>query len=272
MNSHENLTIVKIFFASLWDLGRVFPRGNISFNSLHTKKPNHATKELQGIFNNNDATLVNKFQLVTHLSRASTLMLLQPYLACKLSSKSNVDKVLTSWPLYNFVYANLWIGLFSSSPCGKWRTFSITFAYSSFSLCVSSFVSSLLVFVVGETPSWGDGGMSWLVGASCKKSSSTTIDGPHLIIWLRMILSLQRCSPLQHAQGHKALLCRFRLTLCCCPSWSELSSDSIVAKLKPCSQNCVISSSHNITKMARWMRLYLVKVTHEILGNHLHQE
>jgi hypothetical protein len=107
MNSHENLTIVKIFFASLWDLGRVFPRGNISFNSLHTKKPNHATKELQGIFNNNDATLVNKFQLVTHLSRASTLMLLQPYLACKLSSKSNVDKVLTSWPLYNFVYANL---------------------------------------------------------------------------------------------------------------------------------------------------------------------
>jgi hypothetical protein len=56
MNSHGNPTIVKIFFAFLWDPGRVFPGGNIlSFNSLDTKKPSHATKELEGIFNNNDA-------------------------------------------------------------------------------------------------------------------------------------------------------------------------------------------------------------------------
>jgi len=86
----------------------VFPRGNIlSFNSLHTKKPIHVIKELEGIFNKNDATLVHKFQLVTHLSRASTLVSLQPYLACKLSIKNNVDKVLTSLLSYNFVCANL---------------------------------------------------------------------------------------------------------------------------------------------------------------------
>jgi hypothetical protein len=55
MNSHGNPTFVKIFFASLWDPRRVFLGGNIlSFNSLHTK-PNHATKELEGIFNNYDA-------------------------------------------------------------------------------------------------------------------------------------------------------------------------------------------------------------------------
>ncbi len=37
----------------------MFSGGNIlSFNSLHIKKPNHATKELECIFNNNDGTLV----------------------------------------------------------------------------------------------------------------------------------------------------------------------------------------------------------------------
>jgi hypothetical protein len=77
-------------FASLWDPWKVFQGGNIlSFNNMHTKKPSHATKELEGIFNKNDATLVHKFQLVTHLNRTSTLVSLQPYLACKLSSKSN---------------------------------------------------------------------------------------------------------------------------------------------------------------------------------------
>jgi hypothetical protein len=70
MNSHDNPTTVKVFFASLWDPRRVFPRGNIlSLNILHTKRPSHATKELEGIFNKNDATLVHKFQLVTHLNR-----------------------------------------------------------------------------------------------------------------------------------------------------------------------------------------------------------
>jgi hypothetical protein len=64
-------------------------------------------KELEGIFNKNDATLVHKFQLVTHLSRALMLVSLQPYLVCKLSSKSSVDKVLTSLLSYNFVYANI---------------------------------------------------------------------------------------------------------------------------------------------------------------------
>jgi len=107
MNSHDNPTIVKIFFASLWDLGRVFLRGDIlSFNSLHIKKPSHAIK-LEGIFNKNDATLVNKFQLVTHLNRTSMLVLFQPYLACKLNDKSSVDRVLTSLLSYNFVYANI---------------------------------------------------------------------------------------------------------------------------------------------------------------------
>jgi len=86
----------------------VFLGGNIlSFNSLHTKKPNHATKELEGIFNKNDATLVHKFQLVIHLSRTLTLVSLQPYLACKLNSKSGVDRVLTSLLSYNFVCVNL---------------------------------------------------------------------------------------------------------------------------------------------------------------------
>jgi hypothetical protein len=108
MNSHGNPTTVKIFFASLWDLGRVFPGGNIlSFNSLHMKKPSHATKELEGIFNKNDATLVDKFQLVTHLSGASMLVSLQPYLAYKVSSKNNVDKVPTSLLSYKVVCANL---------------------------------------------------------------------------------------------------------------------------------------------------------------------
>jgi hypothetical protein len=126
MNSHGNPTIVKIIFASLWDPGRVFPGGNnLSFNSLHTK-PCHATKELESIFNENDATLVHKFQLVTHLNRASTLVSLQPYLACKLSNKSSIDKVLTSLLSYNFVCANLWIGLSLTSPCGKWRKSLIT--------------------------------------------------------------------------------------------------------------------------------------------------
>jgi len=108
MNSHGNPTTVKSFFTSLWAPRRVFPGGNIlSFNSVHTKKPSHATKELKGIFNKNDATLVHIFQLVTYLNRALTLVSLQPYLACKLSSKSSVDKVLTSLLLYNFVCVNL---------------------------------------------------------------------------------------------------------------------------------------------------------------------
>ncbi len=107
MNSHDNPKIVKCFLASLWDPKRAFPKGNIlSFNSLHTKL-NHATKELEGIFNKDDETLVHKFQLITHLNRALTLVSLQPYLACKLSSKSSVDKVLTSLMSYNFVCANL---------------------------------------------------------------------------------------------------------------------------------------------------------------------
>jgi hypothetical protein len=127
MHSHDNPTTVKIFFASLWDWRRVFPGSNIlSFNRLHTKKPCHATKELKGIFNNNDATLVHKFPLVTHLSRTLRLVSLQPYLAYKLNSKSNVDRVLTSLLSYNFVCANLWIRLSSSSPCGIWRKSSIT--------------------------------------------------------------------------------------------------------------------------------------------------
>ncbi len=168
MNSHDNPTIVKKKIASLWDPGRVFLRGNILwFNNLHRKKPSHEI-ELKGIFNKNDAILFNKFQFVTHLNRTLMLVSLQPYLAYKLSSKSRVDRVLTSLLSYNFVCANLWIGLLSSSPCGKWRKSLIAFAYSYSSFCVSSSMSLVLVFIVGETPSKGDGGLSWLVGVSCK--------------------------------------------------------------------------------------------------------
>jgi hypothetical protein len=63
-NNYQNLCCISM------GPGKVFPRGNIlSFNNLHTKKPNHATKDLEGIFNKNDATLVHKFQLVTYLSK-----------------------------------------------------------------------------------------------------------------------------------------------------------------------------------------------------------
>jgi hypothetical protein len=45
----------------------------------------------------------------------------------------------------------------------------MTFAYSSYSLCVSLSVSLVLASIVGETPSQGDGGLSWLACVSCVK-------------------------------------------------------------------------------------------------------
>jgi len=81
----------------------------------------------------------------------------QAYIVCKFSNNNNVDKLLTSLPSYSIIYANIWIGLPSSSPNGKWKKSSITLAYSSSFMCVSSSMLLVPLFVGGESPFLSDG-------------------------------------------------------------------------------------------------------------------